>query len=344
MDNIESIDSMNNTKKKTILIAIIAAVLLLTACLITYLTLTSTSRKLTRQLEIANEYMENGDYEKAIAAFTEAIEIDPTSTEAYLGAAEAYVALDDYESAVEILQKGYDVTGSDEIKAKLDEYTAVIEARRAEEARLAEEESKPDNMPETTNKQVVLDFTYDDFKFMGHSVSEAMTASEIASVEGIPNFDEILNHTNVKYSWTSDDVYMTIYCPSVVDGGEWDGNGGLYGYSSGPEYVEIYVCDEHRFIDEFYEGPINIGDSKEKVNEIIKYDELTKEGSYSEDGERWNYDVESPQGLFLFTEYVFSYDQGYYYELLFSNGSTYGVQIKFSTEGYVQSIAVYNGF
>jgi len=55
--------------------------------------------------------LEEGNYEEAIIAFTAAIEIDPKRAEAYLGAADAYLGLEDVENAREILQKGLEQTG-----------------------------------------------------------------------------------------------------------------------------------------------------------------------------------------------------------------------------------------
>ena len=59
------------------------------------------------QYDLGVRYLSEGNYEEAIIAFTAAIEIDPKRPEAYAKAAEAYEALEDYKSAVAILEKGY---------------------------------------------------------------------------------------------------------------------------------------------------------------------------------------------------------------------------------------------
>lgn len=55
-------------------------------------------------------YLNDGNYEEAIIAFTAAIEIDPKRPEAYLGAAEAYRGMGDANSARKILEQGYAAT------------------------------------------------------------------------------------------------------------------------------------------------------------------------------------------------------------------------------------------
>ena len=57
------------------------------------------------QYDLGRRYLEDGNYEEAILAFSAAIEIDPKRAEAYLGRGEAYMELGDYESALEDFEK-----------------------------------------------------------------------------------------------------------------------------------------------------------------------------------------------------------------------------------------------
>ena len=66
------------------------------------------------QLKQGNLCIEQLDYEGALSAFTEAIETAPERQEGYMGAADAYIRLQDYESALSILQNGLEQTGGDE--------------------------------------------------------------------------------------------------------------------------------------------------------------------------------------------------------------------------------------
>ena len=76
----------------------------------------NSGKKLAEQLDLAEHYMDELDYEAAIAAYEAAIEIDPMCEDAYLGLAEAYVAMGEYEDAIKVLEDGYEATRSEEIQ------------------------------------------------------------------------------------------------------------------------------------------------------------------------------------------------------------------------------------
>ncbi len=73
-----------------------------------------------RNLSLGNKYLQALDYERAIAEFSKVIEMDSSNAEAYLGLADGYVALGDTDTAVKILQQGFDLTGDNTIKNRLD--------------------------------------------------------------------------------------------------------------------------------------------------------------------------------------------------------------------------------
>ena len=73
------------------------AVLLLVLALFT--ACTSSAQKAAQQLELGRKYLTEQNYAEAVAAFTEAIQLDPNSIDAYMGRAEAYKALQKYEEA-----------------------------------------------------------------------------------------------------------------------------------------------------------------------------------------------------------------------------------------------------
>ena len=56
------------------------------------------------QLELAQRYLLEQDYEKALVEFDQIIEIDPANMEAYIGKAEAYLGLKRYEDAIAAYQ------------------------------------------------------------------------------------------------------------------------------------------------------------------------------------------------------------------------------------------------
>ncbi len=59
------------------------------------------------QYDLGARYLEEGNYEEAIIAFSAAIEIDPKRSEAYSALADAYIGAGDAEKAIEILERGY---------------------------------------------------------------------------------------------------------------------------------------------------------------------------------------------------------------------------------------------
>ena len=95
--------------------------LLLTALLFLSLAACGGKDAWQEQYDLGMRYLNDGNYQEAVIAFEAAIEIDPKRSEAYLGAADAYVELGDYASARKILEDGLDATGNRKIQKRLDE-------------------------------------------------------------------------------------------------------------------------------------------------------------------------------------------------------------------------------
>ncbi len=77
---------------RVLLAAALAALLLLTGC-------ASKSRKAAQRLELGQKYLTEMNYTEAVTAFTQVIRLMPENIPAYLGRAEAYVGLEQYEEA-----------------------------------------------------------------------------------------------------------------------------------------------------------------------------------------------------------------------------------------------------
>ncbi len=71
-------------------------------------------------LDLGAKYLEAQEYDKAITAYTDALEIDDMNVDAYLGLADAYVGAGEKDKAIEILKEGYEKTGNERIGRKLD--------------------------------------------------------------------------------------------------------------------------------------------------------------------------------------------------------------------------------
>ncbi|MCQ2521948.1 MAG: tetratricopeptide repeat protein [Lachnospiraceae bacterium] len=84
-------------------------------------------RKVAKELELARQYLDEMDYEMAIASYTKAIEIDSKNVDAYEGLANTYVAMAEkeiivgnmdlaieyYENAITALEQGEAETGDE---------------------------------------------------------------------------------------------------------------------------------------------------------------------------------------------------------------------------------------
>lgn len=114
---------MKNTKKHLafILTAILIGIALLTALILPPL---SKKMEINQQFDIAAQYLADLDYEPAIMAFNKILEIDPQNVEAYVQMAETYVAMDNRDAAIEILEKGFSVTGDERLSVMLENILA----------------------------------------------------------------------------------------------------------------------------------------------------------------------------------------------------------------------------
>ena len=95
----------------------------------------NTEKDWQAQYDLGMRYLEDGDFEEAILAFAAAIEIDPNRPEAYMGRAEAYIAIDkpdealkDYKRAKRAAKKSDDFADLlDELEDLIDELEDWIE-------------------------------------------------------------------------------------------------------------------------------------------------------------------------------------------------------------------------
>lgn len=105
----------SNANRKITMIAGIAIMLCILAVSIAIAVGGNRKNRVTEQLELGAKYLSELDYENAIAAYEAAIEIEPKNENAYRGLAEVYVAMGDYEAAIDVLNEGIEQTGSEEL-------------------------------------------------------------------------------------------------------------------------------------------------------------------------------------------------------------------------------------
>lgn len=89
-------------------------------CFITFLFQNNGSNKTSwqEQYDLGVRYLTEGNYDEAIIAFTAAIEIDPKQAEIYIKMADAYLAIDRYQNALSVLEKGLEIVGDNEVLNK----------------------------------------------------------------------------------------------------------------------------------------------------------------------------------------------------------------------------------
>ncbi|MBE6658071.1 MAG: tetratricopeptide repeat protein [Ruminococcaceae bacterium] len=114
---------MKKTKNKLSLI-LVGVVLILAVLLALFLPSLSKRMEIDRQFEIAQQYLNDLDYESAMLAFNKILEIDPNNVAVYRGMAEAYIGMGDRNAAFAILEEGIALTGSEELAAYLEQLRA----------------------------------------------------------------------------------------------------------------------------------------------------------------------------------------------------------------------------
>ena len=96
--------------------AVVSILVIVIAAITTVAIYNTPMNRYNRQLSLGNRYVDELDYERAIAAYRAAIEIDPNNPEAYKALADLYIAIDDNESALEVALSGVDATGDSGLK------------------------------------------------------------------------------------------------------------------------------------------------------------------------------------------------------------------------------------
>jgi|GEM_PF-3161796 len=110
-------------KMKTLVSCLLCALMLLAACAKPVAPPTA-----SELLNLGERYLLELDYEQAVAQFLAVIEIEPMNARAYIGAAEAYIALGRTDDAIAVLERGYAATGDAEIEEMLQNLSLTIGA------------------------------------------------------------------------------------------------------------------------------------------------------------------------------------------------------------------------
>lgn len=130
--------------------AVIAAVVI--AMIIMFTPSGKPSEEYTEQIRQGEEYLSNSNYDDAIEAFRDAIEMDENQEDAYVGLADAYIKNQEYRKAAEVLRQGSKIAGNtDRIQEKKDElYEQAPELESEFESETAKNDP-PETAPVQTN-------------------------------------------------------------------------------------------------------------------------------------------------------------------------------------------------
>ena len=156
--------SVGKKKPKTklfVIIGIVAAVVIIgiIAGIIIAASDKGGTSEFDEQISLGEKYLKEENYDEAIAAFKKAIEIDPNNPEGYINLADAYLAKGDTQNAISALETGYERTGSEKIKTKLDKVRNGDFSEDSEPEEVSKEEYKD---PEYTLGNIVDSGKYGD--------------------------------------------------------------------------------------------------------------------------------------------------------------------------------------
>lgn len=125
-------DDNKDSKKIIGIVATILAVLVLIAVTVLIVKNISAGRY-NRLIDKGNNYLEEMQYDDGIAAFDEAIRIDPKRPDAYEGKVNIYVAKGDYESALAVINDGFAAIEGEEYVAQFTEFSTKVYEQYADE-------------------------------------------------------------------------------------------------------------------------------------------------------------------------------------------------------------------
>ena len=169
------IDYPVKKKRYGLIIAVVVGIIIAVSCLTAGIILYNnkkTTEKYTERLTSAEKYLADADYESAINAYNEAIELDENGEEAYIELSYIYEEMEDDENLDRILTLGYQRTQSAEIKALMDNYLMYgsVYGERTDTVAIADISEKTEVVINTDFLETILNMGYEDYVEMFGSV------------------------------------------------------------------------------------------------------------------------------------------------------------------------------
>lgn len=121
------VESKNKLNKTLLLIVALILGIVLIALLVIFVPKAAKAKSVEKQLSLGEKYIDELDYEQAIASYLAVIEIDPKNEDAYLALADIYMEMGEYEKAEEILEQAEEEILSKDIWEKQQDVEEAIE-------------------------------------------------------------------------------------------------------------------------------------------------------------------------------------------------------------------------
>ncbi|MBQ3517627.1 MAG: hypothetical protein IJA29_10435 [Lachnospiraceae bacterium] len=212
-------------KKKKIWPFILIGIIFVIACSAMFVLIGRSTAKadaVQQKLELGHKYLDELDYEQALASYMGVLDIEPRSVDAYMGVINKYISMGDLENALLFAQEGYSNTQDEVFSQKMEEINALKDA-----ALQLEEQSRQEN--EETGSQFqeingVREEIYDTFHTVVgeneimveaenlHVTINRATGEIVATVSGLSLQDSYhVNRTGtpksyVEYEW---EIYLS---------------------------------------------------------------------------------------------------------------------------------------
>ena len=175
----------------------------------------SRDAKISRLLETGERYLEEMNYEQALATYEAVLEIDPINADAYLGIVEVYIRQGEYEKALEYAQKGYDLTGDERLQDKIDFINSSIMSGVAVDA--TENDMAQSISDEDVDEEIPREERIRDFVTKYEPLME-MIIEEHNANDGMPiDWHGLFSVTNRQVYYLSKERMEEAYNPLIVE-------------------------------------------------------------------------------------------------------------------------------
>jgi len=197
------------------------------------------------QFDLGMRYLSQGNYQEAILAFRAAIEIDPRRVDAHLGLANAHIGLGDIPAARAALREGYNLTGDERLRDRLEELEE-DDTLRDDEAGTEETVQEPHVIQGTSAQRAFLDRVCDAMLAGNYEYAlKLMESSEMYDIlteHGSFVYREIFMFSGHSSSW--DDSFLRLVAADKTQNGS-----GLVvhvtAFSGGSDHSHLTIM-EHR--------------------------------------------------------------------------------------------------